>query len=118
MVQSDVWDHFEKIFEGSKIVRAKCNYCGKVLQYSVSGQKSHVKRLHPNVNYKSTPSNNLPPPAINQPQPKITNFFPVVNHDTLSAYLARLAAKVGLPFKTIASDKIATLLKSHGFCSL
>jgi len=113
---SDVWNYFEKIRENGakgKIVQAKCNNCKRLLAYSTSGQKAHLK-MH-NIDLDKLPINeeqSSTSTALTKPtQSKITTYFPVVKHDTLIAFLAKLAARRGIPFSTIASEEMTMLLK-------
>lgn len=112
---SDVWNYFEKIRENGdkgKIVQAKCKKCKKVLSYSTSGQKNHLKSHEIDLDQISSNADQHLQ-STSSSQSKITTFFPTVKLDTLNAFLARLAARRGIPFSTLASEEMTMLLKSN-----
>src|SRR5699024_8136164 len=101
---SVVWQHFEKVTnENGRTIGALCKLCSNPRQHSVStsGLKSHLKTAHSlDVQLGKSSTENL-----NSSQTQITTFFPVVEANTLNAVLARLCAKDGLSFFTLANSE-------------
>ena len=57
--RSKVWQHFEKIFEKGKLVKARCVYCAKIVHADskingTSSCRSHMLRCRKNPNPKSS----------------------------------------------------------------
>ena len=57
--RSKVWQHFDKMFEKGKLVKARCVYCAKIVHADskingTSSCRSHILRCRKNPNPKSS----------------------------------------------------------------
>ena len=107
-----VWKHF---LRSSDAQGARCKLCpnGKIIKCaggSTSGLRNHLKTQHPEREPEPSPKPSLPP--AKKIKTLDEHFEP--RQPTLEYRLARMAAKDGLSFKTLAeSDDIQNLLRSQ-----
>lgn len=115
---SSVWQYFTKIKDpdSGKVTHGKCNQCpSKITSNGTSSMKAHLKKHGIAITLGKNVSSTSLSTTIEVVQPTINSYFSTVNNDSLCARLAKLCAKRGLSFSTVASEEMVELMELAGF---